>query len=78
MEKSVSILELVSPGLTTPVSATRNAKANIATLTDGLLFIFLLFFNTPCWHWWDSQVSWLFNYVSFFKVAFRISCLSRS
>ena len=30
-----------------------------------LLFIFLLFCNIPCWHWWHSQVSWLFNYVSF-------------
>ena len=29
-----------------------------------LLFIFLLFFNTPCWNWWDSQISRLFNHVS--------------
>ena len=37
-----------------------------------LLFIFLLFFNTPCWHWWDSQVSRLFNYVSFLKLHFKL------
>ena len=32
-----------------------------------LLFIFLLFFNTPCWDWWHSNVSRLFSYVSFSK-----------
>ena len=37
-----------------------------------LLFIFLLFCNTPCWHWWHSQVSWLFNYVSFSKSHFKL------
>ena len=37
-----------------------------------LLFIFLLFFNTPCWHWWHSQVSQLFNYVSFSKSHFKL------
>ena len=37
-----------------------------------LLFIFLLFFNTPCWHWWHSQVSRLFNYVSFSKSHFKL------
>ena len=36
-----------------------------------LLFIFLLFFNTPCSHWWHSQVSRLFNYVSFSKLHFK-------
>ena len=29
-----------------------------------VLFMFLLFFNTPCWNWWDSQISRLFNHVS--------------
>ena len=29
------------------------------------IVIFLLFFNTPCWHWWHSQVSRLVNYVRF-------------
>ena len=38
----------------------------------SLLFIFLLFFNTPCWHWWHSQVSRLFNYVSFSKSHFKL------
>ena len=37
-----------------------------------LLFIFLLFFNTPCWHWWHSQVPRLFNYVSFSKSHFKL------
>ena len=29
----------------------------------ALLFIFLLFFNTPSWDLWDSQVCRLFNYI---------------
>ena len=37
-----------------------------------LLFIFLLFFNTPCWYWWHSQVSRLFNYVGFSKSHFKL------
>ena len=37
-----------------------------------LLFIFPLFFNTPCWYWWHSQVSRLFNYVSFSKSHFKL------
>ena len=37
-----------------------------------LLFIFLLFFNTAYWHWWDSQVCRLFNYVSFLKSRFEL------
>ena len=37
-----------------------------------LLFIFLLFFNTPRWHWWHSQVSLLVNYVSFSKSHFKL------
>ena len=46
----------------------------------ALLFIFFLFFNTLCWHWWDSQVSRLFNYVSgFLKLQFeKVVCLVRS
>ena len=28
-----------------------------------LLLIFLLFCNTPCWHWWHSQVPQLFTNV---------------
>ena len=43
-----------------------------------LLFIFFWFLNTPCWHWWPSKVSRLFNYVSFskshFKVVLRSEC----
>ena len=31
-----------------------------------------LFLNTPCWYWWDSQVSQLFNYVSFLKSHFEL------
>ena len=30
------------------------------------------FFNTPCWHWWHSQVPRLFNYVSFSKSHFKL------
>jgi len=41
-----------------------------------LFFIFLLFFHTPCWHWWDSQISRLVNYIKSFKVAFQINCSS--
>ena len=37
-----------------------------------LLFIFLLFFNTPCWHWWDSQICELFNYISVLKLHFAL------
>ena len=42
------------------------------TLTKNASIIFLLFFNTPCWHWWHSQVSRLFNYVSFSKSHFKL------
>ena len=28
-------------------------------------------FFTPCWHWWHSQVSLVFNYVSFLKSHFE-------
>ena len=38
-----------------------------------LLFIFPLFFNTPCWRRWHSQVSRLFNYVSFSKSHFKLN-----
>ena len=31
-----------------------------------------LFLNTPCWYWWDSQVSRLFNYVSLLKSHFEL------
>ena len=37
-----------------------------------LLFVSLLFFNTPSWHWWYSQVSRHFNYVSFSKSKFKL------
>lgn len=37
-----------------------------------LLFIFLLFFNSRCWHWWDSQISPLFNYISVLKLHFAL------
>ena len=37
-----------------------------------LLLIFFLFFNTPSWHWWYSQVSRHFNYVSFSKSNFKL------
>ena len=43
-----------------------------------LLFIFLLFFHTPCWHWWHSQVSRLFNYVSFSKSHFKLAVNARN
>ena len=33
---------------------------------------FFCFFNAPCWHCWDSQVSRLFNYVSFLKSHFEL------
>ena len=43
------------------------------TLTKmPLLFIFLLFVNTPYWHWWHSQLSRLFNYISFSKSHFKL------
>ena len=38
-----------------------------------LLFIFFVFVNTPCGHWWHSQVFWLFNYVCFSKSHFKLN-----
>ena len=38
-----------------------------------LLFIFFVFVNTPCGHWWHSQVFWLFNYVCFSKSYFKLN-----
>ena len=43
-----------------------------------LLFIFVLFFNTLSWHWWHSQVSRLFNYVSFSKSHLELVVRSES
>ena len=31
------------------------------------------FLNTPCWRWWHSQVSRLFNYVSLSKLYFAVN-----
>ena len=42
---------------------------------NSCIVLFLLFYNTPCWHEWDSQVSRPFNYVNFLKSHFELVVL---
>ena len=41
-------------------------------IDEKCLYCSFFFCNTPRWHWWDSQVSRLFNYVSFLKQHFEL------